>query len=157
MRNFMIYFVCLLIEYMQRIWCHLSNQGFKVCRYLFVRCDNEPAPWTRYALFYSVAHLTLKRPSCHSIDKFLNWKRSDDRGDRPRALPVIRELKKATFTFERTESPSWDFDVSDYWGVHFTFSNCCFFIFFNNLYKTYFLKYKLEFLNIFNLTSWWLV
>ncbi|CAN1160017.1 E3 ubiquitin-protein ligase ORTHRUS 1, partial [Linum perenne] len=34
--------------------------GFKVCRYLFVRCDNEPAPW-----------------------------KSDKHGDRPRPLPNI--------------------------------------------------------------------
>lgn len=27
-------------------------QGFKVCRYLFVRCDNEPAPWTRFTSFF---------------------------------------------------------------------------------------------------------
>lgn len=25
-------------------------QGFKVCRYLFVRCDNDPAPWTRFVI-----------------------------------------------------------------------------------------------------------
>ncbi|KAG2398300.1 E3 ubiquitin-protein ligase ORTHRUS 2 [Vigna angularis] len=68
----------------EKCWQIAGLQGFKVCRYLFVRCDNEPAPWT-----------------------------SDDRGDRPRPLPVIRELKKATVTFERTESPSWDFDVQD--------------------------------------------
>ncbi|XP_047166570.1 E3 ubiquitin-protein ligase ORTHRUS 2-like [Vigna umbellata] len=68
----------------EKCWQIAGLQGFKVCRYLFVRCDNEPAPWT-----------------------------SDDRGDRPRPLPVIRELKKATVTFERTESPSWDFDEED--------------------------------------------
>ena len=28
-------------------------QGFKVCRYLFVRCDNEPAPWTWYVIMNS--------------------------------------------------------------------------------------------------------
>lgn len=31
--------------------CFFSSmcmQGHRVCRYLFVRCDNEPAPWTRY-------------------------------------------------------------------------------------------------------------
>ncbi|CAJ1934050.1 unnamed protein product [Sphenostylis stenocarpa] len=38
---------------------------------------------------------------------------SDDVGDRPRALPVIRELKKATVIYERTESASWDYDAKD--------------------------------------------
>ncbi|KAI3784156.1 hypothetical protein L1987_43250 [Smallanthus sonchifolius] len=42
-------------------------QGYKVCRYLFVRCDNDPTPWT-----------------------------SDENGDRPRPLPTIKELKDAT-------------------------------------------------------------
>ncbi|XP_020214960.1 E3 ubiquitin-protein ligase ORTHRUS 2 [Cajanus cajan] len=68
----------------EKCWQIAGLQGFKVCRYLFVRCDNEPAPWT-----------------------------SDDHGDRPRPLPVIRELKKATVIFERTETPSWDFDEED--------------------------------------------
>ncbi|KAH1219634.1 hypothetical protein AAZX31_12G001200 [Glycine max] len=68
----------------EKCWQIAGLQGFKVCRYLFVRCDNEPAPWT-----------------------------SDDHGDRPRPLPVIRELKKATVIHERTESPSWDFDEED--------------------------------------------
>lgn len=68
----------------EKCWQIAGLQGFKVCRYLFVRCDNEPAPWT-----------------------------SDDHGDRPRPLPAIRELKKATVVFERTEAPSWDFDEED--------------------------------------------
>lgn len=35
----------------------LPFQGFKVCRYLFVRCDNEPAPWTRSSpLSVSLTH-----------------------------------------------------------------------------------------------------
>ncbi|CAJ1978240.1 unnamed protein product [Sphenostylis stenocarpa] len=68
----------------EKCWQIAGLQGFKVCRYLFVRCDNEPAPWT-----------------------------SDDVGDRPRALPVIRELEKATVIYERTESASWDYDAKD--------------------------------------------
>ncbi|KAF9604882.1 hypothetical protein IFM89_011164 [Coptis chinensis] len=67
----------------EKCWRKVGIQGFKVCRYLFVRCDNEPAPWT-----------------------------SDERGDQPRPLPVIKELKKATDIAERKEKPSWDFDVS---------------------------------------------
>ncbi|CAA7053811.1 unnamed protein product [Microthlaspi erraticum] len=59
---------------------------YKVYRYLFVRCDNESAPWT-----------------------------SDEHGDRPRDLPDIPELEKATDLFERkeTETPSWGFDESE--------------------------------------------
>lgn len=39
---------------------------------------------------------------------------SDELGDRPRPLPDIPELKKAIDLFERTETPSWDFDVSSF-------------------------------------------
>ncbi|CAN0890916.1 E3 ubiquitin-protein ligase ORTHRUS 2 [Linum grandiflorum] len=65
----------------EKCWRKVGIQGFKVCRYLFVRCDNEPAPWT-----------------------------SDEHGDRPRPLPVISELKNAFDLVERKDSPSWDFD-----------------------------------------------
>ncbi|KAJ7962104.1 E3 ubiquitin-protein ligase ORTHRUS 2-like [Quillaja saponaria] len=65
----------------EKCWRKVGVQGFKVCRYLFVRCDNDPAPWT-----------------------------SDEIGDRPRLLPVISEFKKATEIIERKGSPSWDFD-----------------------------------------------
>ncbi|XP_007036699.2 PREDICTED: E3 ubiquitin-protein ligase ORTHRUS 2 [Theobroma cacao] len=68
----------------EKCWRKVGIQGFKVCRYLFVRCDNEPAPWT-----------------------------SDEHGDRPRPLPAILELKKAIDISERKESPSWDFDEED--------------------------------------------
>ncbi|CAA0816494.1 E3 ubiquitin-protein ligase ORTHRUS 2 [Striga hermonthica] len=65
----------------EKCWRKAGKQGFKVCRYLFVRCDNEPAPWT-----------------------------SDEHGDRPRELPVISELKGAVDVTQRKESPSWDYD-----------------------------------------------
>ncbi|CAM8950891.1 unnamed protein product [Rhodiola kirilowii] len=65
----------------EKCWRKQGIQGFKVCRYLFVRCDNEPAPWT-----------------------------SDEHGDRPRPLPNIKELKGATDITERKGSPSWDYD-----------------------------------------------
>ncbi|GKV23641.1 hypothetical protein SLEP1_g33346 [Rubroshorea leprosula] len=58
----------------EKCWRKAGKQGFKVCRYLFVRCDNEPAPWT-----------------------------SDENGDRPRLLPLIPELKAATDVTERKE------------------------------------------------------
>ncbi|KAL4384243.1 hypothetical protein GQ457_15G007100 [Hibiscus cannabinus] len=68
----------------EKCWRNVGVQGFKVCRYLFVRCDNDPAPWT-----------------------------SDLHGDRPRPLPVIKELEHASDITERKESPSWDFDEVD--------------------------------------------
>ncbi|XP_021649612.2 E3 ubiquitin-protein ligase ORTHRUS 2 isoform X2 [Hevea brasiliensis] len=68
----------------EKCWRKVGIQGHKVCRYLFVRCDNEPAPWT-----------------------------SDEHGDRPRPLPAIKELAKATDVTERKESPSWDYDEED--------------------------------------------
>ncbi|XP_022965844.1 E3 ubiquitin-protein ligase ORTHRUS 2-like [Cucurbita maxima] len=68
----------------EKCWRKVGIQGFKVCRYLFVRCDNDPAPWT-----------------------------SDEHGDRPRPLPAIPELKKATDITERKKDPSWDFDEKD--------------------------------------------
>ncbi|KFK30611.1 hypothetical protein AALP_AA6G004000 [Arabis alpina] len=69
----------------EKCWRKIDIQGrFKVCRYLFVRCDNEPAPWT-----------------------------SDEHGDRPRPLPSVPELENATDLFERKESPSWNFDEGD--------------------------------------------
>ncbi|KAI3915840.1 hypothetical protein MKX01_013296 [Papaver californicum] len=68
----------------EKCWRKIGNQGHKVCRYLFVRCDNEPAPWS-----------------------------SDAHGDRPRPLPVIKELKGATNITDRKDSPSWDYDEED--------------------------------------------
>ncbi|KAJ0573217.1 putative [histone H3]-lysine(4) N-trimethyltransferase chromatin regulator PHD family [Helianthus annuus] len=65
----------------EKCWRKPGIQGFKVCRYLFVRCDNDPAPWT-----------------------------SDENGDRPRPLPVIKELNDASDVTERKGSPSWDYD-----------------------------------------------
>ncbi|GLT39917.1 hypothetical protein SLA2020_140830 [Shorea laevis] len=66
-------------------WRTTGAQGFKICRYLFVRCDNSPAPWT-----------------------------SDEHGDHPRPLPVIKELKEAFDITKRKEAPSsWGFDEAD--------------------------------------------
>ncbi|MCL7034230.1 hypothetical protein MKW94_005269 [Papaver nudicaule] len=64
----------------EKCWRKIGIQGFKVCRYLFVRCDNEPAPWT-----------------------------SDEHGDRPRPLPVITELSGATDVTERKDTSFWDY------------------------------------------------
>ncbi|KAF5206139.1 E3 ubiquitin-protein ligase orthrus 2-like, partial [Thalictrum thalictroides] len=68
----------------EKCWRKIGKQEHKVCRYLFVRCDNEPAPWS-----------------------------SDEHGDRPRSLPVIEELKAATDITERKEDPSWDYDEEE--------------------------------------------
>ncbi|XP_026451095.1 E3 ubiquitin-protein ligase ORTHRUS 2-like [Papaver somniferum] len=68
----------------EKCWRKIGIQRHKVCRYLFVRCDNEPAPWT-----------------------------SDEHGDRPRPLPVIKELSRATDVTDRKDSPSWDYDEEE--------------------------------------------
>ncbi|KAG7650716.1 SRA-YDG [Arabidopsis thaliana x Arabidopsis arenosa] len=69
----------------EKCWSNVGVQGLhKMCRYLFVRCDNEPAPWT-----------------------------SDEHGDRPRPLPDVPELENATDLFVRKESPSWGFDEAE--------------------------------------------
>ncbi|KAK1380327.1 hypothetical protein POM88_027071 [Heracleum sosnowskyi] len=65
----------------EKCWRKPGIQGFKVFRYLFVRCDNDPAPWT-----------------------------SDDHRDHPRPLPDIEELKIATDITERKGTPCWDYD-----------------------------------------------
>ncbi|KAJ1696589.1 hypothetical protein LUZ63_005101 [Rhynchospora breviuscula] len=70
----------------EKCWRKVGQQGFKVCRYLFVRCDNEPAPWT-----------------------------SDEHGDRPRQLPDIKELKSATDITIRKENPAWNYDEKEGW------------------------------------------
>ncbi|ERN06135.1 hypothetical protein AMTRI_Chr06g170940 [Amborella trichopoda] len=70
----------------EKCWRKVGIQGFKVCRYLFVRCDNDPAPWT-----------------------------SDEHGDRPRPLPTIKELSKATDITERKEKASWDWEEGKGW------------------------------------------
>ncbi|CAD6226091.1 unnamed protein product [Miscanthus lutarioriparius] len=72
----------------EKCWRKIGIQGkFKVCRYLFVRYDNEPAPWT-----------------------------SDGHGDRPRPLPDIPELEGATDINGRDEQPSWAYDENKgYW------------------------------------------
>lgn len=57
---------------------------YKLCRFLFIRCDNSPAPWT-----------------------------SDEHGDRPRPLPDVPELVDALQLTVRKESPHWDFDEDE--------------------------------------------
>lgn len=89
-------------------------QGFKVCRYLFVRCDNEPAPWTRslivsFLLCYNAIPFYLAFN--HVLIHLVIYIGSDEHGDRPRALPPIKELKGATDMTERKGAPAWDYDV----------------------------------------------
>ncbi|CAJ2636516.1 unnamed protein product [Trifolium pratense] len=62
----------------EKCWRKVGIQGHKVCRYLFVRCDNEPAPWT-----------------------------IDLSGARPRLLPTIKEFKGAVDITERKGDPSF--------------------------------------------------
>ncbi|CAN1140005.1 E3 ubiquitin-protein ligase ORTHRUS 1 [Linum perenne] len=56
-----------------------ASHGFKVCWYLFVRCDNEPAPWT-----------------------------SDEHGDMPRPLPNIHLIKQPLGMEERPTSEQYE-------------------------------------------------
>ena len=45
-----------------RCWRKAGMQKFLVCRYLFVRCDNEPAPWSTEGLhlaMHAFCHLML--------------------------------------------------------------------------------------------------
>ncbi|KAK6929201.1 SRA-YDG, partial [Dillenia turbinata] len=65
----------------EKCWRKVGKEGFKMCRYLFVRCDNDAAPWT-----------------------------SEHHGDHPRPLPVIDELEDAGDITVREGPPSWDFD-----------------------------------------------
>ncbi|CAI5932451.1 unnamed protein product [Closterium sp. NIES-65] len=77
------------VYHIERCWRKKSKVGFLVCRYLFVRCDNSPAPWT-----------------------------SDDVGDSPgRKLPQVAELKQAVDVTERTGPPAWDWiEEKQQWG-----------------------------------------
>ena len=84
-----------------KCWRKKGAQGLLMCRYLFTRCDNEPAPWS-----------------------------SDDTGDRPRedlekklpkeALAEIRDAyKKEVFTMGNggKEKPYWDWNAEkEEWG-----------------------------------------
>ncbi|KAL5811922.1 hypothetical protein ACOSQ3_026872 [Xanthoceras sorbifolium] len=69
--------------WIEKCWRKIGIQGFKVCRYLFVRCDYDPAPWT-----------------------------SDEHGDWHRPLPIIPKLKNAVDVTKRKEGSSWDFNVT---------------------------------------------
>lgn len=72
----------------EKCWRKAGQQGHLMCRYLFVRCDNEPAPWS-----------------------------SDEHGDRPRPLPKVPELKGVDKVFERKSPPAWDWiEGKDQWG-----------------------------------------
>eukprot|EP00271_Cylindrocystis_brebissonii_P004415 TRINITY_DN16066_c0_g2_i1.p1 TRINITY_DN16066_c0_g2~~TRINITY_DN16066_c0_g2_i1.p1 ORF type:complete len:578 (+),score=66.66 TRINITY_DN16066_c0_g2_i1:38-1771(+) len=72
----------------ERCWRKAGAGGHLVCRYLFVRCDNEPAPWL-----------------------------TDEHGDRPRLLPALPEWTTAKDKTERKERPCWDWkDEEQLWG-----------------------------------------
>ncbi|KAL6011786.1 hypothetical protein ACLOJK_002251 [Asimina triloba] len=86
----------------EKCWRKVGLQGFKVCRYPFVRCDNAPAPWK-----------SDKNGALSFSDSHLNG--SDEHGDRPRTLRDVEELKDAIDFTERKESPAWDYDEMDGW------------------------------------------
>eukprot|EP00775_Hariotina_reticulata_P002915 gene2915-3202_t len=70
-----------------RCWRKKGAQGFLMCRYLFVRCDNSPAPWT-----------------------------SDEAGDEERLdIPSLaeKEIQQAKgLVFEMGDNPYWGFEAA---------------------------------------------
>ena len=90
----------------EKCWRHAGGQGMLMCRYLFVRCDNEPAPWTADGAVCASASLEL-----------LLTLLAAEHGDRPRPLPDVKELKSVTEVFECKGQKWWDFDpVKSEWG-----------------------------------------
>lgn len=51
-----------------RCWRKAGMQKFLVCRYLFVRCDNEPAPWSTEGLL-----LTLRSLPSHAQESLNHY------------------------------------------------------------------------------------
>ncbi|KAK2662221.1 hypothetical protein Ddye_000795 [Dipteronia dyeriana] len=49
---------------MEECWAKVEIQGFKACRYLFVKCDNDRAPWTRWR--WANASVPEKVMTCRS-------------------------------------------------------------------------------------------
>jgi len=69
-----------------------------------VCCDNDPAQWTRslivsFLLCYNVIPFYLGFN--HVLVHLVVYIGNDEQGDRPRALPAIKELKCATDMTER--------------------------------------------------------
>lgn len=81
-----------------KCWRKKGNQGFLMCRYLFVRCDNAPAPWSSDES--GDAEWTLK-----SLNDILPKK-------------ALREIKSAKGkVYSMSEKPYWDWDArSGQWG-----------------------------------------
>ena len=104
-------------------WRKPGAQGKLMCRYLFVRCDNEPAPWSsegarphrsrrlatssgrpRWPRALSPGPGLYSSPTCCA-----------DTGDRPlaelpkEALAEIKQADKGT-VFSTADSPWWDWD-----------------------------------------------
>lgn len=64
---------------------------------------------TRHALF---SNLLFAASDALIVNNFLfDLHCSDEQGDHPRPLPVIKELKHATDITIRKQSPAWDYDV----------------------------------------------
>ena len=92
----------------EKCWRHAGSQGMLMCRYLFVRCDNEPAPWTADGATLRARRLNRcsKPPS-----------RAAEHGDLPRPIPDVPELKSVTEVFECKGQKWWDYDpVTKEWG-----------------------------------------
>lgn len=78
-----------------RCWRTRGSEAMLVCRYLFVRCDNEPAPWSM-----------------------------DEAGDGVRlavppeaAAEIAAAVESGEEVYEMGENPFWDFDpATEAWG-----------------------------------------
>lgn len=81
-----------------KCWRKKGNQGYLMCRYLFVRCDNDPAPW-------SSDESGDQKWTLQSLNQILPKK-------------ALREIKTAKGkVFSMSEKPYWDWDkASGQWG-----------------------------------------
>ena len=68
----------------EKCWRAKGRQQHLMCRYLFVRCDNSPAPWSTHT-----------------------------EGDAPRDPPHVDELTPEVEVFRCVGPPAWDYDPAE--------------------------------------------
>ena len=96
----------------EKCWRSKGKQEQLMCRYLIVRCDNDPAPWTADGAPL-VSLLSLRR------QKLTHCPALAEHGDVPRPLPKVDEITKASEVFEFAgDGPRWwDYDAATKrWG-----------------------------------------
>jgi E3 ubiquitin-protein ligase UHRF1 len=85
-----------------KCWRKTGEQGLLMCRYLFIRCDNAPAPWDE------------------SIDGNEKWtlkslESNPPKGDWSRALKEMKNAKGKVY--QMCDKPYWDFiEEEGMWG-----------------------------------------